>query len=133
MAQSNWIQHWNRRILVRYAFGLLAIFSSSCSVTYYDNNSQTVHVFGLTHVTMRVPAANAGQVVIHQVNTYGISAGTLREGGQLSVGYSEQTILDLSDDKQLCLLWPNADLINVKINEDISDQFNVKGVCDHVE
>tara|TARA_R110001599_G_scaffold352691_1_gene588249 strand:+ start:560 stop:823 length:264 start_codon:yes stop_codon:yes gene_type:complete len=80
---------------------------------------------------MRVPEANDGQSVYHQVNSYGISAGTLREGGHFSLGYSENTVLDIADDQILCFEWPTSSLIDVKVNH--SQPNILKGICNNVQ
>ena len=113
---------------------LLVFMNSSltgCSVTYYDEASETMHVIGFSHMKMRVPEANGGQSVYHQVNTYGVSAGTLREGGHFTIGYSENTVLDIADDQILCFVWPTSSLIYVKVNQSLPELEN--GVCNNVQ
>lgn len=111
--------------------GLMISSVIGCSVTYYDESSETIHVIGFSHMKMRVPEANDGQSVYHQVNSYGISAGTLREGGHFSLGYSENTVLDIADDQILCFEWPTSSLIDVKVNH--SQPNILKGICNNVQ
>jgi hypothetical protein len=102
-----------------------------CSINYYDESSDTIHVIGFTHVKMRVPEPNGVQSVYHQVISYGISAGTLREGGHFSLGYSENSVLDIANDQILCFVWPTSSLIDVNVNHFQPDLLN--GVCNNVQ
>lgn len=109
-------------------FFILAFFLvNGCSVSHFDNDTQTLHVIGFTHVKMRVPRENEGKAVLHQVNSYGIAAGSLREGSHLTIGYSENTLLDISGEQLLCFEWPTESLIDVKV--DNSNPFMLNGVC----
>lgn len=102
---------------------------TACSVTYHDEDTNTVHTIGFSHLQMRVPNSNAGKVVIHQVSTYGIGAGSLREGGFLTLGYSENTVFDFNDDMVLCFVWPTGELIDLE-SEIIKSNLE-KGVCNN--
>lgn len=111
-------------------FGIL-INLSGCAVSYYNEESETLHVIGLSHVKMKVPKSNGGQSVYHQVNSYGLAGGTLREGGFFSLGYSQNTVLDITDDQILCFVWPSSSLLDVKVNESKPKLLN--GVCNDIQ
>lgn len=116
--------------LFRGTFPVFAIASSTaCSVSYYVEDTNTVHTIGFSHLQMRVPNSNAGKVVVHQVSTYGIGAGSLREGGFLTLGYSENTVFDFNDDMVLCFVWPTGELIDLGI-ESIKSNLE-KGICNN--
>lgn len=114
---------------------LLLYFSTffilGCSVSYYDKQSETLHVIGFSHVKMKVPEVNKGHSVYHQVNAYGVAGGTLREGGFFSIGYSQNTILDMADDQVLCFVWPTSNLMDVKLNYPKPELLN--GVCNDLQ
>jgi len=95
---------------------LIALLTQSCAVSYYSEETSTLHVFGFGHVAMRVPESGP-QSVYHQLNTYGISAGTTREGGHLDIGYVRNTVLDIANDETLCFQWPSTDLMEVRVGK----------------
>ena len=102
------------RALIMFAF---VVAQTGCAITYYDRDTSTMHVFGLSHMKMRVPP-QAGQTVYHQVNDYGLSVGTSREGGHLAFGYYRETTLDVLQDQTVCFEWPDSDLLNVKVGRE---------------
>lgn len=120
------ILHFRARV---FTLCLILLGLCGCSVTYYDESSETIHVVGFSHMKMRVPEANNEQSVYHQVISYGISAGTLREGGHFSLGYSENTVLDISDDQILCFIWPTSSLLDVNLIDYLPNSMN--GVCNN--
>lgn len=95
----------------------LSVFSS-CSVSYYSEQDSTLHVFGIGHLAMRVPDAEQ-QTVYHQQYSYGLAIGSNREGAQMSLGYTENTVLDIANNESLCFEWPSAKLIQVKLGHTI--------------
>ena len=88
-----------------------------CAIHYYDANTSTQHVFGLSHIAMKVPA-DQGQTVYSQTRSYGVSGGSSRGGGHFSVGFFEETMLDLAEDSSYCFEWPDSTLFNIKVGSE---------------
>ena len=96
---------------------LYATCIAGCAVTYYDEESSTMHMFGFGHMKMRVPD-ESNQTVYHEVNDYGVSIGTSRVGGHVNLGHYSETVLDIADDQSLCFEWPRSDLFTVRVGRD---------------
>jgi hypothetical protein len=88
--------------------------AGGCAVQYYDEDTSTMHVFGLSYMKMKVPQPDE-QTVYQQINGYGLSMGTSRAGGHFTIGYHRETDLDLAENSALCFEWPDSELFNVKV------------------
>lgn len=95
--------------------GIFILNSTGCAVSYYSPEDSTYHLYGFGHLKMKVPE-DSGQTVYQQIDSYGLMLGTNREGGQFSLGYSQNTIVDVSNDSGLCFEWPSSDLFEIKIS-----------------
>lgn len=113
MTLIQYIKHSTARALL-----IIAVLPSvtGCAFSYYSEADSTLHVFGLSHIAMRIPEAEP-QSVYHQQHSYGLAFGSNREGTQVSLGYTENTVLDIANNESLCFEWPSSKLMQVRIGQ----------------
>lgn len=105
------------------AFGHLAcaagsiLLCSGCAVHYYDQKSQTDHVFGLGHMRLRVPNdAEGTKAVVKGSTVVGMKIGAGLENYSIGAGYdSGYRIIIHSNDVSLRFEWPTSDGFNVRL------------------
>lgn len=91
---------------------------------YYDPKTQTEHVFGIGHMLMKVQEAGIHKVAtVRGHSLLGFSTGLDESGGHFALGWdSNRSIHILQADTAIELLWPNNDLLNVRIGDPFTGQ-----------
>lgn len=105
------------------AFSLLgvfvALFGSGCAVRYHDIKTGTEHIWGFTHVKMRVASADgeapSSAAIQTQTLGLGINAGSDALGSSIVLGWDSRTRIFVPDGTALSLEWPGTDLFDVRI------------------
>ena len=95
----------------------LAILPAGCSIHHFDDKTGTEHIWGIGHMTMRVSEPNEGvRAVVGQVQTVGLSAGSVQETGFATIGWQRLTrLLAIDADTTIRFEWPDSDLLDVRV------------------
>lgn len=99
----------------------LALSQSGCALHYHDAKTGTEHVWGLTHVKMRVAPATGSPApsLATQSETVGIGlhlgSGAAAAGSGLVLGWDRRTRVVLPEDGAMSLEWPSTQLFDVRV------------------
>jgi len=96
---------------------LFAWTASGCAVVYYDRETGTQHLYGVGHLAIRVaPPAEGVQAVVTEVETLGIGAGSVAQGGYVTLGWQQsQTLSVIEENTSVRLEWPTDKPMDVRV------------------
>lgn len=93
-----------------------AFLLSGCAVHYYDRKSGTEHLWGFSHLKMKVIPPNEGvQAVVKGHETLGFDLGAGEDDFRIAVGWQYHRQIVISSNAAVRLEWPNADFFNVRV------------------
>ena len=88
-----------------------------CAVQYVDNESDTVHLFGIGHMKVKVSELNEGvRAIVTGSEVLGVNFMIGGEtGSALSVGFTGDTKLRVTDNTSVRLDWPNRNIFDIHV------------------
>ncbi len=106
-----------RAVSLFLAGALVLTAMQGCAVLVYDKGSGTQHLYGCGALRMRSEPGNQDVVAV-QLDTVGISAGTVVDGAVFSLGWQQVTSVRVLDpDTAASVEWPQARVFYLKVTE----------------
>lgn len=96
---------------------LLPAWGGGCTISYYDRQTGIEHIWGLTHVKIKV-SSPTGSVTSVATQSEAFGAGlSLGEESYGQVGWARRTRVRMPDDAGLSLEWQSYDLLDVRLGD----------------
>ena len=98
-----------------YSAIILTLFG--CAVHYYDEKTQTEHLWGFGHMKMKASAPNEElKATVSQTDILGFGVSKSEDDFSLIGGLSQKKHLDVVDENTAVRLeWPDNSIFNVRI------------------
>jgi len=111
----------NPRVHTVSRIALLVIMTVSlqvgCAVHYYDKTTETEHLYGFGHMSMRLSTPAEGvRAAVTGTEIVGVGIGAGQRGFYLAGGWNRHARLEVIDETtSVRLEWPSGDLCTVKV------------------
>jgi hypothetical protein len=102
-----------------YVAGLIAVSllcTSGCAFQYFDKQTQTQHLFGLGHLSMRTATNDTQSAVITGIETWGLSFGSTPDGAALNAGWVRSERAEVAPAQDLSLRWQRGELQSLALD-----------------
>ena len=105
------------------------LLHSGCAIHYFDEETQTEHVWGIGHVPMsaRGPVDDV-DAVGRRLDVVGVSLSSVDDSPHLGVGWiAEQRLEIVNKNTQLCLAWPSGAFYAARVGSALPPNFRTCG------
>ena len=98
---------------------LLIISTTGCAIHYYDEDTETEHLWGFGHMKMRVTVPEEKiQAAVHGIKICGLGISKTPEDFSLITGFYNKTKMEIAaEDASFRLEWPTNDLFYVRVGK----------------
>jgi hypothetical protein len=98
-------------------FPFVIVMHGGCAVQYYDEVTQTDHLWGMGHFKMKVAPPNEGvQATVKGATVVGASVKIAPDDTHVVIGWNETSQMDVvSEGASVRLEWPTNDLFSVRV------------------